>query len=107
MRQIILTDNLTETFRVNTIGDVFVLYWAFVEILKAKTLFCRRHPLDICLSNYQQNFLIGHVPYANSFANLIHAFDLCQQALAHAEDIVAATVGSILFLLVLRLFKNR
>ncbi|MEM7427454.1 MAG: tetratricopeptide repeat protein [Pseudomonadota bacterium] len=59
---------------------------------KARILYCRRHPLDICLSCFQQNFLPGQVPYANSFAHLIHAFELCQSTLAYFEEVLPGRV---------------
>ncbi len=55
---------------------------------QAKLLFCRRDPIDVCLSNYQQNFKIGNISSSTSLENLVHAYDMCWDALVHFQTVL-------------------
>lgn len=59
---------------------------------RARIIFCRRHPLDICLSNYQQNYMPGLVTFSYNFDHLIHAFRICHETVSHFDEVLPGKI---------------
>lgn len=57
---------------------------------RAHILLCRRDPIDVCLSNFQQNF--SSVPGTSSLDDLVHLYDINQRALRHFQEVLTTEI---------------
>lgn len=56
----------------------------------AQILCCRRDPIDVCLSNFQQDFKM--IPGTNSLEDLAHRFNIHQRALCHFLEVLPTEI---------------
>ncbi|MGO1118064.1 sulfotransferase [Rhodovibrionaceae bacterium A322] len=69
-----VTDKLPVNFRL--IGLASLMF------PKARVIHCQRHPYDVCLSIYFQNF-VGHHPYAHRLEDIAHYYLGYEKYMAH------------------------
>lgn len=64
-------------------------YLGLIALLfpRAHIIHCRRHPLDVCLSCYFQNFAGNHA-YANDLNNLAHYYQQYARLMAHWKKVL-------------------
>jgi tetratricopeptide (TPR) repeat protein len=63
---------------------------------RARIVYCRRNPLDNCLSIYFQRF-VGYHPYAYDLRDLAHYYSLHQRLMAHWRRVVPTAIHEIAY----------
>ena len=65
------------------------LHLGLISVLftNAKVVYCRRDPLDTCLSIYFQNFA-GNIPFANDLGDIAVAYGACERLMAHWRTVL-------------------
>ncbi len=78
-----------------TPANILSLGMMSVVFPNARILFCRRDPIDVCLSNYQQNFALGQISSSSSLEALVHAYEMCERALAHFKRVLPIEIKEV------------
>ena len=81
-----VTDKMPGNFR----------YIGFIRALfpNAKFVYCRRHPLDVCLSIYFRHFINGH-HYAYDLRHLAIEYAIHQQLMAHWHEVLPGVIHEV------------
>ena len=81
-----VTDKMPGNFR----------YIGFIRALfpNAKLVYCRRHPLDVCLSIYFRHFINGH-HYAYDLRHLATEYAIHQQLMAHWHEVLPGVIHEV------------
>ena len=81
-----VTDKMPGNFR----------YIGFIRVLfpHAKFVYCRRHPLDVCLSIYFRHFINGH-HYAYDLRHLAIEYAIHHQLMAHWREVLPGVIHEV------------